>query len=55
MIVFTGGVYDIMKPNTIAAANETLARNISKLIIDTDLKTQRKREPDARQKMTHAN
>lgn len=38
-----GGVYDIMKPNTIAAANETLARNISKLIIDTDLKTQRKR------------
>ncbi|XP_077267850.1 uncharacterized protein LOC143900409 isoform X2 [Temnothorax americanus] len=38
-----GGVYDIMKPNTIAASNETLARKISKLIADTDLKTQRKR------------
>ncbi|XP_077267848.1 inositol monophosphatase 2-like isoform X2 [Temnothorax americanus] len=38
-----GGVYDIMKPNTIAASNETLAQEISKLIIDTDLKTQRKR------------
>ncbi|XP_071558248.1 inositol monophosphatase 2-like isoform X2 [Temnothorax nylanderi] len=38
-----GGVYDIMKPNTIAASNETLAREISKLIIDTNLKTQRKR------------
>ncbi|XP_011868922.1 PREDICTED: inositol monophosphatase 3-like [Vollenhovia emeryi] len=38
-----GGVYDIMKPNTIAASNETLAREMSKLIIDTDLKTQRKR------------
>jgi len=32
-----------MKPNTIAAANEILAREMSKLIIDTDLKTQRKR------------
>ncbi|XP_071629683.1 inositol monophosphatase 2-like isoform X2 [Temnothorax longispinosus] len=38
-----GGVYDIMKPNTIAASNKTLARKISKLVIDTDLKTQRKR------------
>lgn len=38
-----GGVYDIMKPNTVAAANETLAREMSKLIVDTDLKTQRKR------------
>ncbi|XP_011697296.1 PREDICTED: inositol monophosphatase 2-like isoform X1 [Wasmannia auropunctata] len=38
-----GGAYDIMKPNTIAAANETLARDMSKLIVDTDLKTQRKR------------
>ncbi|XP_024876690.1 inositol monophosphatase 1-like [Temnothorax curvispinosus] len=38
-----GGVYNIMKPNTIAASNETLARKISKLVIDTDLKTQRKR------------
>lgn len=37
------GVYDIMKPNNIAAANETLARDLAKLIADTDLKTQRKR------------
>ncbi|XP_029162798.1 inositol monophosphatase 1-like [Nylanderia fulva] len=38
----TGGVYDIMKPNTIAASNETLARELSKLIVETDLKVQRK-------------
>ncbi|XP_067211466.1 inositol monophosphatase 1-like isoform X2 [Linepithema humile] len=38
-----GGVYNIMKPNTVAAANETLAREMSKLIVDTDLKTQRRR------------
>ncbi|KYN01586.1 Inositol-phosphate phosphatase, partial [Cyphomyrmex costatus] len=38
-----GAAYDIMKPNTTAAANENLAREISTLIIDTDLKTQRKR------------
>lgn len=43
IILCTGGDYDIMKPRTIAAANETLARELSKLIIDTDLKTQRKR------------
>ncbi|XP_012536424.1 inositol-phosphate phosphatase [Monomorium pharaonis] len=38
-----GGTYDIMNPHTIAAANETLAREMSKVIIETDLKTQRKR------------
>lgn len=43
MIIFTGGAYDIMNPKTIAASNETLAREISKIIVDTDLKTQRKR------------
>ncbi|KAG7198888.1 hypothetical protein KM043_015711 [Ampulex compressa] len=38
-----GGQYDFMKPNTIAAANDVLAREMSKFIVDTDLKTQRKR------------
>ncbi|KAG5326504.1 VTC4 phosphatase, partial [Acromyrmex heyeri] len=42
IIIFTGSTYDIMKANTIAAANKSLAREISKIIIDTDL-TQRKR------------
>ncbi|KAL6429550.1 hypothetical protein ACFW04_007478 [Cataglyphis niger] len=36
------GVYDIMKPNTIAAANEILACEMSKLIIETDLNIQKK-------------
>lgn len=41
-----------MKPNTIAASNENLAREISKLITETDLKIQRKLawESDAMQK-----
>lgn len=43
IIIFAGGVYDIMKPNTIAASNETLAREMSKLIVEADLKVQRKR------------
>ncbi|XP_039306565.1 inositol-phosphate phosphatase isoform X1 [Solenopsis invicta] len=34
-----GGAYDIMNPHTIAAANEILAREMSKVITDTDLKT----------------
>lgn len=38
MIVFTGGVFDIMDPNIIAAANETLAQDILKVVIDTNLK-----------------
>ncbi|XP_018355413.1 PREDICTED: inositol monophosphatase 2-like [Trachymyrmex septentrionalis] len=33
-----GGTYDIMKAKTIAAANNSLAQEISKIIIDTDLK-----------------
>jgi len=32
-----------MKPNIIAAPNKNLAQEISKIIINTDLKTQRKR------------
>ncbi|CAD1479279.1 unnamed protein product, partial [Heterotrigona itama] len=35
--------YNVMKPRTIAAANETLAMEIKQLIVDTDLKTMRKR------------
>nr|XP_003702627.1 PREDICTED: inositol monophosphatase 2-like [Megachile rotundata] len=35
--------YDFMKPNTIAAANNTLAMEIKQLILDTDLKILRKR------------
>ncbi|CAK9813469.1 Inositol monophosphatase 3 [Anthophora plagiata] len=35
--------YDFMKPNTIAAANCTLAMEIKELINNTDLKTMRKR------------
>lgn len=35
--------YNFMKPNTIAAANETLAKEMKQLIVDTDLKTLRKR------------
>ncbi|XP_015435719.1 PREDICTED: inositol monophosphatase 2-like [Dufourea novaeangliae] len=38
-----GGTYDLMKPNTIAAANGTLATELQQLIVDTDLKTLRKR------------
>lgn len=38
-----GGAYDFMKPNTVAAASEQLATEVSKLIVETDLKTQRKR------------
>ncbi|XP_053990409.1 uncharacterized protein LOC128882707 [Hylaeus volcanicus] len=38
-----GDEYDFMKGNTIAAANEKLALEIKQLIIDTDLKTLRKR------------
>ncbi|XP_034945790.1 inositol monophosphatase 2-like [Chelonus insularis] len=38
-----GGPLNIMKPQVIAAASDSLAREISKLIIDTDLQTQRKR------------
>ncbi|XP_011630544.1 inositol monophosphatase 2-like [Pogonomyrmex barbatus] len=38
-----GGEYNVMKPKTIAASSETLARELSKFIIDIDLKTQRKR------------
>ncbi|XP_072760983.1 inositol monophosphatase 1-like [Anoplolepis gracilipes] len=37
-----GGVYNIMKPNIIAASNETLARKMSKLVIETDLEVERK-------------
>ncbi|XP_029043684.1 inositol monophosphatase 2-like [Osmia bicornis bicornis] len=35
--------YDLMKPNTIAAATETLATEIKQLVLDTDLKILRKR------------
>ncbi|KAK9297298.1 hypothetical protein QLX08_009011 [Tetragonisca angustula] len=35
--------YNVMRPRTIAAANETLAMEIKQLIVDTDLKTMRKR------------
>ncbi|CAL7949373.1 unnamed protein product [Xylocopa violacea] len=35
--------YNLMKPNTIAAANDTLASEIRQLIVDTDLKILRKR------------
>ncbi|XP_050458673.1 uncharacterized protein LOC126855247 isoform X2 [Cataglyphis hispanica] len=35
------GVYNIMKPNTIAASNEILACEMSKLIIETDLNIQK--------------
>lgn len=35
--------YNVMKPKTIAAANETLAMEIKQLITDTDLKIMRKR------------
>ncbi|EZA53691.1 Inositol-phosphate phosphatase [Ooceraea biroi] len=38
-----GGPYNIMKPNTVAASNKPLAEELSKLIVDTDLKTRRKR------------
>lgn len=38
-----GGPHDVMKPKTTAAATESLAKEISKLIVDTDLQTQRKR------------
>ncbi|XP_076245117.1 uncharacterized protein LOC143185760 [Calliopsis andreniformis] len=38
-----GEEYDVMKPNTIAAANDKLATEIKQLIIDTDLKVLRKR------------
>jgi len=38
-----GSAYNIMEPFTVAASTETLAREISKLIVDTDLKTERKR------------
>ncbi|XP_017760466.1 PREDICTED: inositol monophosphatase 2-like [Eufriesea mexicana] len=35
--------YDVMKPSTIAAANEKLAKDIKQFIINTDLKVLRKR------------
>ncbi|KAK2580888.1 hypothetical protein KPH14_005958 [Odynerus spinipes] len=38
-----GGPYNLMKPNTVAASTCQLACEVSKLIVDTDLKTQRKR------------
>ncbi|XP_043275784.1 inositol monophosphatase 2-like isoform X1 [Venturia canescens] len=38
-----GGPHDLMNPKTIAAATEKLARDISKMVVDTDLITQRKR------------
>lgn len=38
-----GGQYNLMKPNTVAASTCKLACEVVKLIIDTDLKTQRKR------------
>ncbi|KAK0092971.1 hypothetical protein PV326_000213 [Microctonus aethiopoides] len=38
-----GGPFNIMEPMTIAAGTKSLAKDISKLIIDTDLQTQRKR------------
>ncbi|XP_012275412.1 inositol-phosphate phosphatase [Orussus abietinus] len=38
-----GKQHNLMKPNTIAAATKELACETSKLIVDTDLKTQRKR------------
>ncbi|KAG8034495.1 hypothetical protein G9C98_007571 [Cotesia typhae] len=38
-----GGVFNVMKPNTIAAGTEALALEMSKLINDTDLQTQRRR------------
>ncbi|XP_046739929.1 inositol monophosphatase 2-like [Diprion similis] len=38
-----GGIFNFMAPKVIAAANEVLAIETSKLIIETDLKTLRKR------------
>ncbi|XP_024944906.1 inositol monophosphatase 2 [Cephus cinctus] len=38
-----GGECNIMRPRTLAAANEKLARETAKLIVETDLKVQRKR------------
>ncbi|XP_076632870.1 uncharacterized protein LOC143347528 [Colletes latitarsis] len=35
--------YDFMKPNTIAAGSDKLASQVKQLLIDTDLKTMRKR------------
>nr|XP_050857104.1 uncharacterized protein LOC127066894 [Vespula vulgaris] len=38
-----GGPYNLMKPNIIVASTAQLACEVTKLIVDTDLKTQRKR------------
>lgn len=41
--LFSGGPFDLFKSGLIAAANVPLATEMSKLIIEVDLKTQRKR------------
>ncbi|XP_035743383.1 inositol monophosphatase 3-like isoform X1 [Vespa mandarinia] len=38
-----GGPFNLMKPNTVVASTTQLACEMTKLIVDTDLKTQRKR------------
>lgn len=38
-----GGPFNLMKPNTVAACKSQLACEVTKLIVDTDLKTRRKR------------
>ncbi|KAL2715355.1 inositol monophosphatase 3-like isoform X1 [Vespula squamosa] len=38
-----GGPFNLMKPNLIVASTTQLAHEVTKLIVDTDLKTQRKR------------